>query len=40
LTVTLTPQVVASSGTVKGSMTLVSTLATVSGTFTGTYSAQ
>jgi uncharacterized protein (TIGR03437 family) len=40
LSVTLYPQPVSTSGTVTGSMTLVSTVATVSGSFTGTYVAQ
>jgi len=39
LTVTLTPQTVATSGTVTGSITLVSALGTISGPFTGTYTA-
>lgn len=40
VTVTLTPQAVATSGTVTGTLNLVSALATVSGAFTGTYTAQ
>jgi hypothetical protein len=40
LTVTLSPQAVTSSGSVTGSLNLVSTVATVSGPFTGTYVAQ
>jgi hypothetical protein len=39
LTITLTPQGVVTSGTVSGSLNLVSTLATISGSFTGTYVA-
>lgn len=40
LTVTLMPQAANTSGTVTGSMTLVSTLQTITGSFTGTYQAQ
>jgi hypothetical protein len=40
LTITLNPQVVDTSGTVTGSIDLVSTLATVSGPLTGSYTAQ
>jgi hypothetical protein len=40
LTVTLTPQGVPTSGTIAGSVSLTSTLGTISGSFTGTYTAQ
>jgi hypothetical protein len=40
LTLTLNPQVINTSGTVTGSINLVSTLATISGPLTGTYTAQ